>query len=56
MICLPTFTTSTTPINTTNDVVFIIRVRRLTAEGKSLLIVCGRMICKYTCVLFSPKL
>ena len=44
MICFPTFNTSTTPIRATSDVVLIIRVRRLTADGRSLRMVCGRMI------------
>ncbi|MPN26643.1 hypothetical protein SDC9_174068 [bioreactor metagenome] len=44
IICCPTFNTSTTPIRTINDVVFIILVTRLIAVGTNLLIVCGIII------------
>ncbi len=55
MICLPTFTTSTTPISTTSDVVLIILVSRFIMDGISLRIVCGMMIWKNTCRCRMPS-
>lgn len=44
IICCPTLTISTTPMRTTRDVVFIIRVTKLIDWGINRLRICGMTI------------